>query len=82
MIDRALGIGIGAKQLLRQLVSAGDVTDSEVQHFYLSMRTYFDTVLRYLISHLPLQDDFLRTLTWVDPTAVQETDAIMECAMR
>lgn len=29
---------------------------------------YMEAVTRYLLSHLPISDDFLREVEWVDPS--------------
>ena len=81
---RSVTVGLATKSKLLQLRSAEEVTDTEVDTFYSRMATYYDTVCKYLLSHLPLNDEFLKQITWIDPKEFKhvDSDTVVECALR
>lgn len=75
---------MAARGLLGKLKSAEDITVIEEAEFYRNIVAYYESVSRYLSTHLPLDDDFLRIVMWIDPRLFPQSnyEAIEGCALR
>lgn len=79
----SIHIGFSAKQKLRQLLSAGDVSDGQAQIFYRNITIYFEVVSQYLLQKLPIHYAFLQEIQWIDPEKQNgNVDAMLAFATR
>lgn len=83
---REVRIGTSAKTRLTRLLSAEEMTERQVDAVYENIAIYMEVVVRYLLTNLPLDDSFLHTLRWINPSTFcggdADSEGIMECAMR
>lgn len=81
---RSVSVGLSTKGLVRKLLSSEEATEREVDDFYYSMTMYYNTVSCYLLSRLPLEDDHLQSITWIDPDRfiASKPEIIMDFALR
>lgn len=76
-------VGFGTKHRLRQLISAEEVTDRQVNDFHRIMFSYMESVTGYLINHLPIKDEHLKKVVWIDPDMFPgRCEDMIDCAMR
>lgn len=74
---------MATRHKLRQLVSAGEVTEGEATLFYQMMEAYMVAVTQYLLVTLPIDDDHLKKVQWFSPDKfVGRCDDMLHCAMR
>ena len=64
-VDKKLQIGFITQQKANQFLEEGDISSTELSHFYNGVRAFFEEVVAYSLKSLPLNDQLLQAATFV-----------------
>ena len=65
-IDESIFIGIITRSKLRTLVNSGDISLTESNKFFKSVRAFYVLAMEYALKNLPLNDDLLKKASFVN----------------
>jgi hypothetical protein len=72
--DNQLIIGLTTKSKLNVLLKDGDATVYQERTFYRAVREFYQTAVKYALDHLPLDDEVIQNLQFVDVTRKLESN--------